>query len=133
MGSVASWLSGKSPAPTQKLTIISLGPKEAGSSEGGAALRSLERKIGAMKGQYLRASSSAKCIKPSTLPSLIRFAAANRSMMEHMCNSTLMAIMGRAAAYTGQEITWEQALNSEEKLVPDHLDWNMSLPIAPMA
>jgi hypothetical protein len=52
---------------------------------------------------------------------------------EHMCNSTLMAIMGRAAAYTGQEITWEQALNSEEKLVPDHLDWNMSLPIAPMA
>ncbi|MBI4326872.1 MAG: Gfo/Idh/MocA family oxidoreductase [Chloroflexi bacterium] len=50
-----------------------------------------------------------------------------------MANSTLMAIMGRMAAYTGQEITWEMALNSEETLVPEKLDWNMSLPIAPMA
>lgn len=33
-------------------------------------------------------------------------------------NSTLMAIMGRMAAYTGQVITWEQALNSQEKLGP---------------
>jgi predicted dehydrogenase len=50
-----------------------------------------------------------------------------------MTQSTLMAIMGRMAAYTGQEITWEQALNSQEKLVPDPLDWNLKLPIAPMA
>lgn len=50
-----------------------------------------------------------------------------------MCNSTLMAIMGRTAAYTGQEVTWEQALNSEEKLVPDNLTWDMKLPPAPMA
>ncbi|MBL8863919.1 MAG: Gfo/Idh/MocA family oxidoreductase, partial [Planctomycetes bacterium] len=33
-------------------------------------------------------------------------------------NSTLMSIMGRMAAYTGQAITWEQALNSTEKLGP---------------
>jgi len=52
---------------------------------------------------------------------------------EHMCNTTLMAIMGRMAAYTGQEITWEQALNSQEQLVPSRLEWDMSLPIAPMA
>lgn len=50
-----------------------------------------------------------------------------------MCNSTLMAIMGRMAAYSGQEITWEQALNSEEKLVPDNLTWDMELKPAPMA
>lgn len=50
-----------------------------------------------------------------------------------MTHSTLMAIMGRMAAYTGQEVTWEQALNSQEKLVPDQLSWDMSLPIAPMA
>jgi predicted dehydrogenase len=50
-----------------------------------------------------------------------------------MAQSTLMAIMGRTAAYTGREITWEQALNSKEQLVPDKLEWNMSLPIAPMA
>ena len=38
--------------------------------------------------------------------------------------------MGRMAAYTGQEITWEQAMNSQEKLVPDQLDWKMKLDIA---
>ena len=50
-----------------------------------------------------------------------------------MAHSTLMALMGRMAAYTGQEVTWEQALNSQEKLVPDALDWKMKLDIAPLA
>ncbi|MGC8888016.1 MAG: Gfo/Idh/MocA family protein [Verrucomicrobiia bacterium] len=50
-----------------------------------------------------------------------------------MAQSTLMAIMGRTAAYTGQEITWEQILKSNEKLVPDNLSWDMKLPIQPMA
>jgi len=50
-----------------------------------------------------------------------------------MAQSTLMGIMGRMAAYTGQEISWEQALHSEEKLVPDELDWKMKLEAAPMA
>jgi len=44
-----------------------------------------------------------------------------------------MGIMGRMAAYTGQAITWEEALESKEVLVPEHLDWNMKLAIAPMA
>ena len=52
---------------------------------------------------------------------------------ERMCTSTLMGIMGRIAAYTGQEITWEQILNSQERLVPEKLDWNQKLPVAPMA
>ncbi len=50
-----------------------------------------------------------------------------------MANSTLMAIMGRTAAYTGKEISWTEALNSQEKLVPDNLTWDMALPIKPMA
>lgn len=50
-----------------------------------------------------------------------------------MAQSTLMGIMGRMAAYTGQEVTWEEALNSKESLVPEHLDWKMPLAIAPMA
>jgi myo-inositol 2-dehydrogenase / D-chiro-inositol 1-dehydrogenase len=50
-----------------------------------------------------------------------------------MCNSTLMAIMGRTAAYTGQEISWEQAMNSDDKLVPDGLTWDMKLEPMPMA
>lgn len=50
-----------------------------------------------------------------------------------MAQSTLMGLMGRMAAYTGQEITWEQAMNSQEKLVPESLDWKMKLEIPPVA
>lgn len=50
-----------------------------------------------------------------------------------MAHSTLLALMGRMAAYTGQVITWEQALNSQEKLVPENLDWDMTLPVPPVA
>ena len=52
---------------------------------------------------------------------------------DRMCTSTLMAIMGRIAAYTGQKVTWDQAMNSQELLVPEELDWNMKLPIRPIA
>jgi predicted dehydrogenase len=52
---------------------------------------------------------------------------------EWMAHSTLMGIMGLMAAYTGQEVTWEQAMNSQQKLVPDEFDWKMKLDIAPMA
>ena len=50
-----------------------------------------------------------------------------------MAHSTMMGLMGRMAAYTGQEVGWEQAMNSQEKLVPDELDWKSKLEIAPMA
>ncbi len=50
-----------------------------------------------------------------------------------LAHSSMVAIMGRMAAYTGEQISWEQALNSEERLVPEKLDWNMDLPVAPMA
>jgi myo-inositol 2-dehydrogenase / D-chiro-inositol 1-dehydrogenase len=52
---------------------------------------------------------------------------------KRMATSTLLAMMGRMAAYTGQQITWDQALNSQEKLFPDHLDWNGSMPVPPRA
>lgn len=38
---------------------------------------------------------------------------------EYMCGSTLMAIMARMSAYTGQTITREQALNSKLVLGPE--------------
>ncbi|MGE0758705.1 MAG: Gfo/Idh/MocA family protein [Pirellulaceae bacterium] len=37
---------------------------------------------------------------------------------DRMAKSTLMGIMGRMAAYTGKQLTWEMALASEETLVP---------------
>lgn len=42
---------------------------------------------------------------------------------EYMCYSTLLAIMGRMATYTGQEISWDQALNSAEDLTPAAYEW----------
>jgi predicted dehydrogenase len=42
----------------------------------------------------------------------------------NLATSTLLAILGRHAAYSGQQVTWEQALNSEVSLVPKPLDWH---------
>ena len=47
---------------------------------------------------------------------------------EYMARSTLLAIMGRMAAYTGQEVTWEMALNSKEDLSPARYDWDAAPP-----
>lgn len=52
---------------------------------------------------------------------------------EYMCNSTLMALMGRMAAYTGKRITWEQAWNSKEQLMPDDLDLTKAPPKSEIA
>ena len=54
---------------------------------------------------------------------------------EWLANSSMMGIMGRMAAYTGQKITWEQAINSKEQLVPDEADlsWDKAPAIPPLA
>lgn len=51
----------------------------------------------------------------------------------YMCYSTLLAIMGRMACYTGQEITWEMAMNSQENLTPEKYEWgDVKIPEVPM-
>jgi predicted dehydrogenase len=52
---------------------------------------------------------------------------------EYMANSTLLAIMGRMAAYTGQLVTWDMARNSKEDLRPAEYDWSVKLPDPPIA
>jgi predicted dehydrogenase len=52
---------------------------------------------------------------------------------KRMATSTMLAMMGRMAAYTGQQITWDQALNSQQRLVPSKLEWNGSLETPPLA
>jgi predicted dehydrogenase len=42
---------------------------------------------------------------------------------EQAAYSTLLAIMGRDAAYTGETITWEQAMESKESLAPASYTW----------
>ena len=52
---------------------------------------------------------------------------------EYAAYSTLMGVMGRMATYTGQTITWEQALNSTEVLAPDNITWDTEPPVKPDA
>jgi predicted dehydrogenase len=42
---------------------------------------------------------------------------------EFMCKSTLLAILGRMASYTGKQLTWEQAYNSQQDLSPAKYGW----------
>lgn len=42
---------------------------------------------------------------------------------EQVAKSSLCAIMGRMAAYTGKDVTWEQAMNSEEVLMPETVEF----------
>ncbi|MDZ4701477.1 MAG: Gfo/Idh/MocA family oxidoreductase [Rhodothermales bacterium] len=51
---------------------------------------------------------------------------------KHVAYSTMTAILGREACYTGQEVTWEQLMKSEQKLVPDTFAFG-SLAEAPVA
>ncbi len=52
---------------------------------------------------------------------------------DYMSKTTLMAIMGRMATYTGQKITWEQAMNSKENLSPERYDWDAKPPKSEVA
>ena len=49
---------------------------------------------------------------------------------QQVAESTLSAIMGRMSTYTGQDVTWEQALNSQLNLLPpDDIDFGpMEVP-----
>jgi len=49
-----------------------------------------------------------------------------------VAESCLSAIMGRMSAYTGQEVSWEQALNSQEDTMPAKLEFG-PLPVPPVA
>ena len=48
---------------------------------------------------------------------------------DYYAKSTLMGIMAREAAYTGQEITWDQIMNSKQDFLDeDSLTWETELP-----
>ena len=49
----------------------------------------------------------------------------------YAARSTLLAIMARMAAYTGEVVTWEKALNSKEDLSPAKYAWG-DAPVRPV-
>ena len=53
--------------------------------------------------------------------------------LQQVAESTLTAIMGREAAYTGQEITWDQILAAKQDLVPPTVAFGpLDVPPVPM-
>ncbi|WP_031426496.1 Gfo/Idh/MocA family protein [Flavimarina sp. Hel_I_48] len=50
---------------------------------------------------------------------------------ENGAKSTFTAIMGRMATYTGNIITWDEAMKSEKVLMPAALTWESTPPVTP--
>jgi predicted dehydrogenase len=46
--------------------------------------------------------------------------------------STLTCIMARESAYSGQEITWDQILNSKQDLMPKAFDYKLAMEAPPL-
>ena len=53
--------------------------------------------------------------------------------LKQVAESTLTAIMGREAAYTGQELTWDEVLNADQDLTPPQTTFGpLEVPPVPM-
>ncbi len=50
---------------------------------------------------------------------------------ENGAKSTMTAILGRMATYSGKVVTWDEAMKSEKLLVPKDMDWNSTPPVLP--
>ncbi len=53
--------------------------------------------------------------------------------LERGAHSTLNAVMGRMATYSGKEISWDDALNSQIDTMPKVLSWDANPPTLPDA
>jgi hypothetical protein len=45
-----------------------------------------------------------------------------------MAHSTMLAVMGRMCTYTGQTLTWDQCMNSQERLGQTEYAWTDDVP-----
>jgi len=50
---------------------------------------------------------------------------------ENGAKSTMTAILGRMATYSGQVVNWDEAMNSEMDLMPEKFAWDAKPPIMP--
>ena len=50
---------------------------------------------------------------------------------ENGAKSTLAAILGRMATYTGKKLTFDQVMKSKQKLVPENMNWDSTPPTLP--
>jgi predicted dehydrogenase len=52
---------------------------------------------------------------------------------EYMANSTMLGILAREAAHTGERVTWEQLWKAEQDFAPDTLKLSDAFPVQPVA
>ena len=78
------------------------------------------------------AGRTTTCTRPSTTSSS-RSIRSSKPINNgvYAARSTLLAIMARMAAYTGEVVTWEKALNSKEDLSPAKYAWG-DAPVRPV-
>lgn len=50
---------------------------------------------------------------------------------EYGAKSTMTALLGRMATYSGKVITWDEAINSEKSVMPEKLGWEETPPVVP--
>ncbi len=51
--------------------------------------------------------------------------------VDYSAESTMTAILGRMASYSGQLVTWDDAINSQLDLSPQQLAWDADPPVLP--
>ena len=50
---------------------------------------------------------------------------------EWMAHSTMLAILGRMATYSGKLVSWDEAINAEDNMIPENPNWNSNPPSMP--
>ena len=50
-----------------------------------------------------------------------------------VADSTMTCIMGREAAYSGMEITWDMIMDSKQDLQPKTLDYKLAMAVPAIA
>ena len=63
----------------------------------------------------------------------IRGSGPHRFEADYGATSSMTAVLGRMATYSGQVVTWEEATRSELRLAPSRYAWDADPPAAPLA
>jgi hypothetical protein len=51
----------------------------------------------------------------------------------YMVRSTMMSILGQMVCYTGEQLTWNEAMRSDWHAGPAAVNWDMQPPVQPDA
>ncbi len=49
-----------------------------------------------------------------------------------VAESTMTCLMGREAAYSGQKVTWDMMMNSQQDLLPKEFGYQVKVPVPPL-